>query len=286
MTHEDPEHLRRLVDALETEESLFIIHINKIVDITPFHTAVSRPNLYFVENRVKLYWGGWNFVRVFVEMLKFAKGLGLPIEYMTILSGNSFPVQPVAKIHSALSEFAYINLVDVPSPGKPLKRFTRYYWQGSYRNQGTLRRLRGALLRRISKLTWRDPNRYLGDWKLYGGTAWCTLSAEAVETILRYADDRNLTRFFRHAAIPDEAFFHTILGNVHRDRCVPANLYQDWSDPVERPCHIRHDHLPYLLSDGATTIGSYGKVPIYFARKFSSRNADVVSIVEKHLQKL
>jgi len=278
LAHEDPQHLARLVAALDSAESNFFIHISRPSPITPFyHLERDRKNLHLLKSRSKIYWGGWNYLKVILDLLNAAIARG-PFDYYTLISGNSFPLRTVCDIHASLKDFAYINLVAVPSKegNKPMSRFTRIHWQGSFRNNGILGNIRGYFLRKISRLTWRNPRRYLGPWRLYAGMSWCTLSSEAADIIIYHSKNPKLMRYFKYVLFPEESFFHTVLGNTNPSRCMPMQLYQDWSDEIERPSLISYKHISELLRHNDVDENA----PFNFARKFNHLNSDVVKILE------
>jgi Core-2/I-Branching enzyme len=139
----------------------------------------------------------------------------------------------------------------------------------------------------MGRIPLRNPQRHLGDFDLYAGSQWWTLSAEAIGHILSTIKERpDLARFFRYVRIPDESFFQTILGNsVFLGQCARGNVYTDWSNPKDAPCFIRASHLPQVLAPSFRLADDYGSGPALYARKFGSRNRDVISEIAKTFQR-
>lgn len=72
--YKDPQQLRRLISALNTDSSFFFIHIDKkIKDISEFE-SVKRDysNVTICQQRFFVQWGGWNQVRYQELFLKEA----------------------------------------------------------------------------------------------------------------------------------------------------------------------------------------------------------------------
>ncbi|WP_181008490.1 beta-1,6-N-acetylglucosaminyltransferase [Sphingomonas montanisoli] len=286
--HADPVQLGRLIAALRHDGARFFIHIDRKSDIAPFRERVSGADIVYIDDRVDVRWGGWSQVAATLALIRAARQAYPLADYLTFMSGTHFPIRSnadrLAYVHGSGREL--INIVGVPSTelGKPMTRFTRFFFEGAYRNPTLLKKVRGLLFRAIGKLPLRNPAAHLGGRKLYAGSSWWTLSAEAIGLIEAAQSDSRLTGFFRHTMCPDEAYFQTILGNSPLlDRCVRTDVYTDWSDPVEKPCHLKERHLPLLLDPAFRLSDGYGDGPAHYARKLASSNVDIVDAIEHHL---
>lgn len=286
MAHDDPKHLARLINALNSSESIFFIHINICSDLEQFTSMIRHANVHFIEDRVSVQWGGWTVVQAAINLINAAYAHDSSFDYYTLMSGSHFPIKPVSQIHAHLTAYGYLDTVAVPNKvmDRSMKRFSRYYWEGCYRNSEPLKVLRGGVLRALSQVTYRNPKKFIGDWDIYAGSLWFTLSRDAIEDIRFHLKDAQLIEFFRHTKLPDEGFFHTILGNGPRaNELQRADVYLDWTDPYERPCHMKAKHMPALLAPGFELNDEYGRGPAHFARKFTSANADLVDQIEENL---
>lgn len=60
VAHTDPKQLKRLVDALNDDNNIFFIHIDRKTDIGPFLECIDLTrykNVHFIDKRISVYWG-------------------------------------------------------------------------------------------------------------------------------------------------------------------------------------------------------------------------------------
>ncbi|QYA03912.1 beta-1,6-N-acetylglucosaminyltransferase [Rhizobium sp. B21/90] len=280
--HDDPEHLRRFIDVMADDHVWFYIHVDLKSDVDRFTNLQTIPRVCLIESRVNVNWGGWSQVQATLNLIEAARKSPHEFKYYTFASGNHFPIQKPEKIwsHYIASGSEYINLVSVPNIAlqKNMSRFKTFNVDGAYRPQSFAARLKSPIYRLIARLPIRNIEKYLNGWTLYAGSNWWTLSNDAISCVVETIKTKpELVEFFRYVKCPDESFFQTILGNSgFLASCARADVYTDWSDPKEAPAQIRMSHLPLILADDFTLADGYGAGPAHFARKFSTRNIDVV----------
>jgi hypothetical protein len=149
--------------------------------------------------------------------------------------------------------------------GRFLRRLTRYHWHGSVLG----RRVR--LPNRLMPLTLRRS--LPAGLEPHDGSAhWC-LSRACLEYVV--ARDPEIIRFFRRSAVPDEAFFQTILmSSPLAPTIVNDDLrYIDWSEGRPSPRVLTMADLETLKASHAL-----------FARKFDTRvDAAVLDALDEHI---
>lgn len=284
--HEDPHHLKELVESLSSEQSSFFIHIDAKANLRDFKFLLSGLEVYFIEERVNVRWGGWSQVQATLNLIAAARASGRSFRYFTLLSGTHYPTRWVGSILDWMTQDGreYINLVAVPNVAmnKTMVRFTRYYIEGAHRASGIFGISKSILFRLINKIPLRNPDRVLKGRKLFAGSNWWTLSDEAIALVEQTVEnDPELVDYFRHVKCSDESFFQTIIGNsVLLARCFRADVYTDWSNPADAPCFLTMQHVPMLLSSEAKLSDEYGTGPINFARKCGTRNRTVVQALK------
>lgn len=284
--HEDPHHLKELVESLSSEQSSFFIHIDAKANLQDFKLLLSGLEVHFIEGRVNVRWGGWSQVQATLNLIAAARASGRSFRYFTLLSGTHYPTRWVGSILDWMMQDGreYINLVAVPNVAmnKTMVRFTRYYIEGAHRASGILGISKSILFRLINKIPLRNPDRVLKGRKLFAGSNWWTLSDEAIALVEQTVEnDPELVDYFRHVKCSDESFFQTIIGNsVLLARCFRADVYTDWSNPADAPCFLTMQHVPMLLSSEAKLSDEYGTGPINFARKCGTRNRTVVQALK------
>ncbi len=106
---------------------------------------------------------------------------------------------------------------------------------------------------------------------IYAGSAWMSLSARAVEVIA--SAPRQVTSFFQHVPVADEACFHTILRNDTALTFAPGDArYIRWTEGEAHPEVLTISDLDSMVASGA-----------HFGRKFDE---DVDSSVLDRLDSL
>ena len=93
VAHHQPEHLARLIQALDDQHSYFFVHIDGKVGLAPFQAAVPvRDNIIFVANRVVVEWGKLSVIEAILSAVRAALASG-PFTYYTVLSGSDYPIK-------------------------------------------------------------------------------------------------------------------------------------------------------------------------------------------------
>src|SRR5262249_29956629 len=90
--HNHPEHLARMVNALDCSGSTFFIHIDKKSDAAPFEALLrAKSNVVFAADRINAKWMGFSLVSVSLTLLETAVRYGF--DYCLLLSGSDYPIK-------------------------------------------------------------------------------------------------------------------------------------------------------------------------------------------------
>ncbi|RVU02712.1 glycosyl transferase [Mucilaginibacter limnophilus] len=273
LAHNQPNQLKRLITRLTEKNADVFVHLDAKSAFQPFEALVKLPGVYFIKNRVKVYWGSFNIVQAtingFYEILATG-GYG----YINLLSGQDYPLKSNEELLDFLSENpdkAFMNsLVAQTHWLEALPRVQEYHlnnypFPGRYLVQKAINTLMPQ--RRI-------PN----DLILVGRSQWFTASVECIKYIVDYWEKHPaLRRFMKFTWAPDEFIFQTILYNSHlRDRMVDEDLrYIDWSGGGASPKLLTMEDAPKLISSNK-----------FFARKFDAmKDSAVLDYIDNHLLK-
>ena len=292
LAHNTPNHLYRLVRALDSTNAAFFIHVDRRSDILPFRAGLSQTNVRFLEHRVDVYWDDFSKVDATIRLINAALEHSRAPAYLVLLSGSDYPLRSAQYIEDFFSRNQgrqFINLVQMPCDvvSKPIERLENYWLQTPYNSQFIIR-VFGRLneLNRQLKFVKRDYRRVFNGLVPYAGSTWWALTAEACRHILWFLQARSdVVKFFRNTYMPDEGIFHTIIGNSKFATQVGRNLtFTDWSRPTGGPAVIDMDHLHSFLKT-ETVIGSdtYGRGELLFARKFADDSAQLTDFIDKYL---
>jgi len=278
LAHNNFEHLSRLIDALDDGNSSFYIHIDKK---TEEEYNNPKEDVIVIPQRFDISWGGYNMIEATLALMKYAHTHNMNSAYYILISGVDYPIRSRTFLQQQLkSGKEFIDIAPMPVPYKPMDRFEYYYFEYDRRNLNYFhpKFLIEVLLKKL-KIRRKIP------FKLFVGTQWFALTQKCIEYILKTVEeDKTYEEFFRHALVPDEAFFQTIIGNSQfLDRTATSLTYTDWEVPVP-PAMIEDRHIEFLKNNIEFN-DEYGKRFPYFARKFDDTSRSILATIRKDLWK-
>ena len=265
-----PQQLGRLVRRLSSPSTAsFSIHVDRKTSASTYRAMLAEtegvPNARFLPRHVS-HWGGFGHVKASLKGLADVIERDGAFDYLVLLTGQDYPLRPVTAIEQYLGEANGRSFMNHwPLPHQP--------WGA----RGGLERLEDWHLVTFFRLHLALPLRRSipGGLVPYGGGAYWCFTRELAEYVHDFVlRNPRYVRFFEHALIPDEHFFHTIvLNSPLRGKVVNDNLrFIDWSE-IPGPTVLRMEHLPQLLASGKL-----------FARKFdASVDAEVLDALDRHI---
>jgi hypothetical protein len=276
LCHKSPQQVIRLVERLRDDNSFFFIHVDKRADPSVHKILVSfsktHPDqIILCRRRYRCYWGRFGIVEATISCIREAVGIGLPIDYAFLLSGQDYPIKSTAHIRSFLGDHAGKEFIESFPADEP-NRWTKaegdhnalnrvLYWTISFRS-------------RHIQIKWR--RRFPFGFRPYGGSMWWCLSKECVAYIDRFVlQNPAYTRYFRTVFIPDESFFQSIISNSpYKDRVISDDLrYTDWENPNPLyPRTLETSDLDRLMASSKL-----------LARKFDKRSQELLNIVDREI---
>lgn len=271
LAHTAPAQLERLIMRLEHPDADIYIHIDGKTGMDGFKKLTAHPNIFFIQHRVKVYWGSYNIVKATLNGFKQIINSGKEYGYLNLLSGQDYPLKPAGHIHQFLTNqpvTAFMNYkLFEPDWLEALPRIELYHLNNY--------QLRGKF--EIQKLV----NQLLPKRKLpyglvpVGRSQWFTIPMDCAKYIIDYWDSHaRLRRFIRLTWAPDEFIFQTILYNSTYRNIMQNNdlRYIDWSAGGASPKTLTMDDASKLLNSGKL-----------FARKFDmTKDAAIMDIIDKH----
>lgn len=258
LAHANPDQLDRLISKLAHSDSHFYIHLDKKADIQQFQKLANKGNVFFVSNRIKVFWGGYSIVQATVNSFEEILNSGIAYTHINLLSGQDYPIKSLEHIHSFLAANMgkiFMHSLSIQDEWQEaIPRITNYHLANYRLPKGTYRmeQVVNAIL----------PKRKLPEGIVaMGRSQWFTASRESIVYIVDYIKrEQWISRFFKHSWASDEIIFQTILHNSpFRDKMVNDNLlYLDWSAGAASP--------KVLTMEDADQLKSTDKL---FARKFN-----------------
>ena len=99
VAHRQPDHLARLVHALDGPGCHIFIHVDRKSPLPPFTAAVPKQrNVVFLEDRLEVTWGKLGVVQATLALIDLALASGRAFRYFTLLSGSDYPIKPIGDI--------------------------------------------------------------------------------------------------------------------------------------------------------------------------------------------
>lgn len=266
LAHSKPRQLIKLINALKNDNlTCFVIHYDSRASDCEYKELIdefsNNPYIYFVEKRVKCFWGDFSLVEATLECMKCLEENNITYNYAVLLSGQDYPIKSNGEIFQFFQEnygSEFIECEKFPVKkwwGGGMNRLHYYYYNKS---DNALKYVKCSMISLLRKI---KVKRKLPEMDFYGGSQWWALTNEAIKFIIDYVNRNKLSvSFFEYSHIPDEIFFHTIIMNSHFKTAIKNdNLkYIHW---------IKHDQSsPSVLR--AEDIDSILNIKKLFARKF------------------
>jgi len=277
ISHRNPEQVLRLARTLRagSPDAPLLIHHDDRQSQLDVAALAGLGGVQLVRSPTPVAWG-WashldTLLRCFACALKW-----VPFDWLTVLSGQDYPIRPLAEIERDLLDSpydGYVEGIEVDPPRwtrRELDEFSRryFYRYRSIRNPGAVLRraiaaARPALL--VRDMPWgvvlgrRCAAPFSPALPCRRGVDWLSLSRRSVEVVVNAAQTRpELLRHYRRTVLPTESFPHTVL---HAEPALrlssDTRRFTLWSSRSAHPALLRVADLDRILSSGAD-----------FARKF------------------
>lgn len=215
LAHDNPAQLLLLLRWLSAAGARCHLHLDPRADAVRQAVEAAAPpglELLPLAESHRIEWGGFTMIRATLALLRAA--LAEPgVEQLCLLSGTHLPLWPAAELAARLGDG--LNHLDLrfacqqPPDKESLHRFWFRGVPGRQQSRPVVRWLNANAWR----LGPRDLARGLRGLTPLVGSQWWHLTAPAARDMLAFLDVNPwFEGFFRTARIPDESFFHTLLG--------------------------------------------------------------------------
>ena len=273
LCHKNPVQINLLIEKLsEFSDADIYIHVD--MNHSEIRKQIkSKDNVKLVpENRsFSIKWGSVDIVKATLQLLREAKDSTKQYDYIWLVSGQDYPICPVAEIEKRLSERAGINYIEcITSGDKQYDRYKKLYEVAypSWINENNLavksiKRiymiLTGGYRYTFPQFVRRKPF----DFDFSFGSQWWTLTSAAAFEILEYNDRHpEILKYYEKSIIPDECFFQSMfMRGPYKDVRTMNLTYINWGKNRRSPEAL-------TLEDMETIEDARKK--FCFARKFES----------------
>lgn len=272
LTHGKPNQLKRLVEKLLYDGDSVFIYVDLKTPINEYNFFQSYSNVYFIQNRIKIYWGSYRMIQATINACKEIIATGIAFDYVNLLSGQDYPLKSGAYIHRFLEN----------NPGKA---FMEFYRISDEWTEAIPRLEKYHLVNYPFKgvyqlelfLNFLLPRRKLPvQWVAVGRSQWFTITLQHAQYVIDYLEKHpSVKRFFQFTWGSDEFVFQTVLFNSpHKNEMVNDNLrYIDWSEKKASPKIFTMQDAEMLLRSDKL-----------FARKFNKEiDEEIFNYIDTHI---
>lgn len=254
-TFREPELLARTIQRLAPHP--VVVHVDEKVDQAPFAAAVAAEDnarVEFISDRVRVNWGGYSQVEAIRRLVQAGISQARPDEYLVLLSGQDYPIRPVAELEEMLAGSAgkqFLRYFDVA--GSEVK-YTSQVDRRYHRDLSLLStRTTDAKLRRARNLAIRvleagsraaGPLRPPAGFRVAHGVTHFAMTADFAAH-LESSVTPELERYFRRIFVAEEKFYQSLALNSPRGR-ETGGADLDGSEPYAGPGNWRYANLHHI----------------------------------------
>jgi hypothetical protein len=285
LVHRNPRLLKKAIEILSSEDCAFFIHVDRKANIQDF-SEIAADNIFLSEHRILVYWAEFSNVEAIIQLIRQALSSSVKYEYFVFMQGADYPLRSGRYIQGFLehnSGCEFMSMVKMPAPGYPLSKINTL----RFTSDKPIRRFSSRVLAKLG-LAQRDYRKYLGGLEAYAGDACWTLSRDACQYLVEFAESNpHVEKYFRDTHVPEESFFHTILGNSPlRHRFRRSLLYRDWPVPGHHPAMLGDAHIRFFEEQEKVWVDDqFGPGEVLFARKFSDDNLGLLERIDVMIER-
>lgn len=236
LCHTDPKIVYRVAEKLTQDPDFdMYIHVDAKVDEAPFRELLKdNEQVYFIQNRQKVYWGGYHAILAIMELLRTALASGRQYDYMVALQNLDYPI----KSNAYIQDFFTKNKGTEYIRGCKIARTKDRHYSAKYKiynnrdkdfyltNTSKVKKYlwdAANALKSITTIGFNGVHKENGETiELYYGTAQWAVTRACAAYIVNFFDTHpKFNRRMEHIKFPDEEYPHTVVHNSKfRTKCV------------------------------------------------------------------
>jgi len=289
LCHTDAPLVARAASKLmRCEDFDMYVHVDRKSDIGQFSAALSGiPRVYFNDERIEVYWGGFNAVKATVALLRQAMGSERHYDYFVTLQNFDYPIRSNEDIISFFDSHGDTEFIR----GCPIARTKDWHYARKYKiynqrdNDFYLKKhSKARMYARYAHMLLRSFGTFFSRGVIceagqsydiyYGAAQWAVTRPLARHFLDFYATHPKYNRVMAHIQFPDEEYFHTIAHNSpFKYNCVK------YDEPAKRWL-VNWRNLHYFEYPGSVSVlaeADYDKImaeDALFIRKVRSGASD------------
>ncbi|MBV9388010.1 MAG: core-2/I-branching enzyme [Chroococcidiopsidaceae cyanobacterium CP_BM_ER_R8_30] len=309
-TYKNPNQIYRLVQTIKKsspESYVLVSHNFAYSDLDVVHLK-NLPQVEVISGKGGR--GDFSLMQGYLDAIEWLFDHNIEFDWLTNLTGQDYPTQPLTRIESFLAETKYDGFLEYfdsffDSEYNPWgnrigrDRYLFQYWRSGLHiplfESGYS--VRGRILNRIGvdfnkaqpciRISWAfDDGLVVGvrasstpfneKFLCFGGSFFHTLSRKCVRFLNNFSKQNNhVVDFYKKTSTPDESLIQTILVNSKKfNLCNENKRYIDFSSCLNgRPRILTVDDYPVLIRDN-----------IHFARKFDlAHDSKIINMLDARI---
>ena len=291
LAHKNIHQLIRLVERINSEDSLTYIHIDRKAKHFPINDLKKQIHRYDNVCMTRRYGVNWGYAHIPVyRIIQYIHSRKVDFDYAILLSGQDYPLKSQRTIISILQKHYPHELLEYhPLPCDDLgveecaSRIEKWHFSVFNRvftfppSSPNIRWWKKIGIFAMSMLL-NEKRKLPDNYEPHIGSAWWCLTRDAISYLSKFLASRQGKRFinfFYYTHIPDESFFQTLLLNSPiRDRIHADNLrYIRFKTGSSHPDILtKNDYYDLVSSDKL------------FARKFDTAvDEEVLDMLDQHI---
>lgn len=236
LCHTDPKMVARVANKLTKNPNFdMYIHVDAKQDERPFKELLKdNSQVYFIENRQKVYWGGYNAILATMELLKAALSSDRNYDYVVALQNLDYPI----KSNEYIEHFFTENKGTEYLRGCKIARTKDTHYSAKYKiyndrdkdfyltNKSKFKKFLWDAcnaLKSIKTIWFNGVHKENGEnIELYYGTAQWAITRECADYMLQFFHTHpKFNERMKHIKFPDEEYPQTVLHNSKfKTKCV------------------------------------------------------------------
>ncbi len=271
IAHNEPEVLRRLIDALDDERNDIYLHIDKKASFDGRDIKTAKSKLYLLENRIDARWGDFSLVEVELALFKEAHQKR-EYSYYHLLSGVDFPIKTQDYIHAYCQNHAGTEFIGFSqnATAKELRWRSQHYFifaKDFNKTSFAKRALRGGFVLLQTFVCYRRVRE-----EVKKGSQWCSVTHDFVSYLL--SCEAYIRKYFNHTYCPDELVMQTLCWNSKfkdrvyslTDEFIGCKRFIKWVNGTLQPLAMAD--VTNMMRSGS-----------WFARKFSNSDQHILDAI-------
>ncbi|MBS4172944.1 beta-1,6-N-acetylglucosaminyltransferase [Bacillus sp. FJAT-49736] len=266
--HKNPEQVNKFIEQLSAEQNADVyVHIDRRHYDQLKNKIVNHSNVTVLNQSLICEWGDFSQVETTLLLLREVLSTQKHYDFVCLKSGQDLLVREGFHDFLAMNKGKiFMNFLDITWKNKGVillnwPKVTRHRYKPSHPFRMYRRTIKFLYDKGIK--IFPNTNYWQGDFELYCGSQWFTISFEAAQYITRFIDENDwFYRYFEKTYTPDEWFFHTLLMNSPFKSQIVNNNHVF----LKKGTTIRDRNSPVCLTEADISI--IEKSQQFFARKF------------------